>query len=77
MFSFSKTSRVALELSQPSIQMVLGFFLVVKQLARNVDPSPPSSTEVKNSRNYTSTPSYVPSWHGQGQFTFSPSLLKV
>jgi len=48
MFFFSKTSRVALELSQPPIQTALGFFLVVKQLTCNVDPSPPSSTEVKN-----------------------------
>jgi len=46
-FFFSKTSRAALE-PKLLIQGLLGFFLLVKQLAFDVDPSPPTSTGVKN-----------------------------
>jgi hypothetical protein len=70
-------SRVALELSQPPIQNVLGFFLVVKQLVHDVEPSPSTSVEVKYEWSFTSSPYCMPSWHGQGQFIFSPSLLMV
>jgi hypothetical protein len=40
-------SRAALEPTQAPVQRVLGFILVVKQLALDVDPSPTTSTEVK------------------------------
>jgi hypothetical protein len=57
---------------------VLGFFfLAVKQLVLDVDPSPPTSTGVKKEWNIISTPSCVPPWSGQGQLTFSPLLLMV
>jgi len=41
--------------TQPLILWVLG----VKQTGCEADHSPPSSTEVKNAWNYTSTPSYI------------------
>jgi len=44
---------------QPLIQWIPG----IKQPEREVDYSPPSSSEVKNAWNYTSIPS-MPSWHG-------------
>ena len=53
------------------------FFLLVKQLAFDVDPSPPTSTGVKNEWNFISTPCSMPSWSGQGQLTFSPLLQMV
>jgi len=70
-------SRAALEPTQHPVQMVLGFFLVVKELVHDVDLSLPSSTEVKYEWSFTSTPCGMTSWNGQGQFTFSPSLLVV
>jgi len=62
-FFFSQTSRAALEPSQPPVQKILVFFLAVKQLAPDIDHSPPSSLEAKNEWNFTSTPCYMPSWH--------------
>ena len=76
-FFFSKMSRAALEPTQHPVQMVLGFFLVEKELVHDVEPSLPSSTEVKYEWSFTSTPCSMPSWNGQGQCTFSPSLLAV
>jgi len=76
-FFFSKMSKVALELSKTPIQTVLGFFLVVMQLARDVEPSPSTSVEVKNEWSFTSTPCSMPSWLRQGHFTFSHSLTMI
>jgi hypothetical protein len=59
-FSFSKTSRPALGLSQPPVQLVSGVLIVgVKQLGYEVDHSPPSSAEVKNEWSCTSVPPYA------------------
>jgi hypothetical protein len=45
---------------QHSIQWVLGtLFMQVKQPQCEADHLPPSTTEVKNARNYTSTPPYT------------------
>jgi hypothetical protein len=54
-----------------------GFFPGGKQLAHDVDPSPPTSPWVKNEWNYVSTPCSVTSWSGQGQLTFLSLLLMV
>jgi hypothetical protein len=72
-------SRAALEPTQHLVQRVLVFFFffVVKLLVHDVDPSLSSSTEVKNEWSFTSTPCGMPSWHGQGQCTFSPALRMV
>jgi hypothetical protein len=56
---------------------LMGFILVVKQLAHVVEPIPPTSTGVKNEWNFISTPCSEPSWSGQGQLTFSTLLLMV
>jgi hypothetical protein len=40
-------SGAALEPTQTPVQRILGFILVVKQLALDVNPLPPTSTEVK------------------------------
>jgi hypothetical protein len=46
--------------TQPPIQWVPeALSLGVKRLGREADHSPPSSAEVKNAWNYTSTPQYV------------------
>jgi hypothetical protein len=49
-------ARIAMEPNQPPLQKVLCFFLVVKQLARDVDPKTSSSTEVKNEGNLLPLP---------------------
>jgi len=51
-FIFITVFRPTLGPTQPPVQWVLG----VKQLGHEVDHSPPSSAEVKNVWNYTSTP---------------------
>jgi len=43
----------------------LGFILVVKQLAHDVEPSTPGSMEAKNEWRFTSTPCCMP--HGMGR----------
>jgi hypothetical protein len=49
--------RIILGPTQPPIQWVPGTLsLGVKRSGREADHSPPSSTEVKNALNYTSTP---------------------
>jgi len=54
---FSTAYRPAVGPTQPTIQWVLGAFTMeVKLLGREADPSPPSSTEVKNTWSCTSTP---------------------
>jgi hypothetical protein len=59
-FLFTTASRMALGPTQPPIQWVPGFLsLRVKRPGREADHSPPSSTEVKNAWNYTSTPQYA------------------
>jgi hypothetical protein len=53
-------SRTVLKPTQPPIQWVPGSLsLTVKRPGREADHSLPSSAEVKNARNYTSTPLYV------------------
>jgi hypothetical protein len=54
---FTTASRPALGPTQPSIQWVTGALsLVVKRPGREADYQPPSSAEVKNAWNYTSSP---------------------
>jgi hypothetical protein len=53
---------IALITTQPPIQRVKGV-LGVKRPVREADHSPPSSSEVKNTWSYTSTP-HKPSWPG-------------
>jgi hypothetical protein len=66
----------ALGPSQPHIQRVPGTLpLGVERLGREADHSPPSSAEVKNAWNYTSTPQYIfMAWclvkHRDFSFTF-------
>jgi len=69
--------RAALEPSQPPVQSVLGFFLLVNQLAHDIDPSPPSSMEANNEWNFTSTPCCMPSWQVGTVylFTFTANCL--
>jgi hypothetical protein len=56
-FLFTTLSRPAPGPTQPPIQWVSGALsLGVKQPRREVYHSPPSSAEVKNAWNYTSTP---------------------
>jgi hypothetical protein len=56
-FLFTAASRTALESAQSPIQWTLGVLsLGVKRTVREADQSPPSSVEVKNEWNYTSTP---------------------
>jgi hypothetical protein len=56
-FLFTTASRTALGPTQPRIQWVPGALsLGVKRPGREADHSPPSSAEVKNAWNYTSTP---------------------
>jgi hypothetical protein len=57
-FLFTTASRTTLGPTQPSIQWALGALsLGVKRPGRVADRSPPSSVEVKECVNYTSTPS--------------------
>jgi hypothetical protein len=58
---FNTMSRTALEPTQPPVQWVPweALSLGVKRLGREADHSPPSTAEVKNAWNYTSTPQYV------------------
>jgi len=58
-FIFSRTSRPALELTQPSIQWVRGIVRGIKQLGSDVGNSPPPRFEVKDEWRYTSTPLYA------------------
>jgi hypothetical protein len=60
MFLFSTSSRLALEPTQQPIQQVRGALSPgVKRSGREADHSPPTSTEVKKTYIYTSTPPYV------------------
>jgi hypothetical protein len=59
-FLFATASRQALAFTQSSIQGSLPRW--VKRQGLEVDHSPPSSAEVKNMWNYTSTP-HTSSWH--------------
>jgi len=43
-----------------------------KRSGRDIDHSPPYSTEVKNEWSYSSTPFYTPSWYGQVQIFLLP-----
>jgi hypothetical protein len=62
-FSSPNSSRPALRSTQPPIQWVPGALSPgVKRPGREVDRSPPTSTEVKKMWIYTSTP-HTPSWH--------------
>jgi hypothetical protein len=54
-FSFSNTSRPPQGLTQPPLQWQPGSFPGLKWLERDTH-TPPSSTEVKKARKYTSTP---------------------
>jgi hypothetical protein len=71
-FLFTTASRLALGLTQPPIQWAPGVLpLGVKRPGREADYSPPSSADVKNAWNYTSTPpinlrGVVPSWEKAG-----------
>jgi hypothetical protein len=59
-FLFTAVFRMALGLTQPPIQRVPGALsLGIMRPGRETDHSPPSSVEVKNAWNYTSTPQYV------------------
>jgi hypothetical protein len=56
-FLFTTASRTSPGPTQPPIQWVLGVLsLGVKRPGREADHSPPSSAEVNNACNYTSTP---------------------
>jgi hypothetical protein len=58
-FLFTTASRSALGPTQPFMQWVPGILsLEVRRPGREADHSPPSSAEVKNAWNYTSTPPY-------------------
>ena len=52
----SKLSRLALESAQPPIHWVLYSFPGLKRPVHETEHSPPSTVEVKNEWNYTSTP---------------------
>jgi hypothetical protein len=59
-FRFSMSSRPAPGSTKPLIQRVPGALsLEVKQQGREADHSPPSTTEVKKTWIYVSTPPYV------------------
>jgi hypothetical protein len=59
-FLFTTASGTALGPTQPPIQWVTGAVsLGVKRPGREADHSPPSSAEIKNAWNYTSTPQYA------------------
>jgi len=58
-FLFSKMSRAALEITQPSIHGVRGIVRGMKQLGSHVGNSPPLRVEVKNEWRYTSTALYA------------------
>jgi hypothetical protein len=59
-FSSPPRTRPVLGPMQPPIQWLPGALsLGIKRPGREADPSPPSSAEVKNSWNYTSTPHYA------------------
>jgi len=60
--------RQALGPTEASILWVTGFFPGVNLLGREVIHQLPSGAEVKNERNYTSTPLHMPPWHRQGKF---------
>jgi hypothetical protein len=56
-FLLTNVSMPALEPTQPPIQWISGALSIgVKRPGREADHSPPSSAEVKNAWNYTSTP---------------------
>jgi hypothetical protein len=56
-FPFTTAFRTALGHTEPPIQWVRGApSLEVKRPGREADRSPPSSAEIKNAWNYTSTP---------------------
>jgi hypothetical protein len=59
-YHFSISTRSALGSTQPPIQWVLGALLQgLKQQGHDVDHSPPTSTEVKETWIITSTPPYA------------------
>jgi hypothetical protein len=59
-FLFATASGPALRPTQPPIQRVPGaLFPGIKRPGREADHSPPSSADVKNAWNYTSTPPYA------------------
>jgi hypothetical protein len=59
-FLFSKSFRSALRSTQPPIQLVPGDLSPgVKRPGREVDHSPPTSAEVKNTLIYISTPRWI------------------
>jgi hypothetical protein len=63
-FLFTTAFKTVLGPTQPPIKWVPGALsLGVKRPGREADHSPPSSAEVKNAWNYTSTPN-TSSWRG-------------
>jgi hypothetical protein len=59
-FFFTTASRPALQPTQRPIKTVpVAFPPGIKRPGREANHSPPSSAEVKNAWNYTSTPKYV------------------
>jgi len=59
-FLFTTVSRLALRHTQPPIQWALwALSLGIKRPGREADRLPPSSAEVKNTGNYTSTTQYA------------------
>jgi hypothetical protein len=79
-FLFTTASGTVLGTTQSPIQWVPGVLsLGVKRPGHEIDHSPPSSAEVKNARNYTSTPQYVfMAWclvKHRDNFTFFTKLI--
>jgi hypothetical protein len=68
MFLFSKPAKTDPGAQPPVVQWVPGFFPNgAKRPDREVEHSPPSRAEVKNTWRYNATPSICLPWRGQGQ----------